>query len=118
MFFKQFTLGPLNLRIGGGDNWSQIDFGLTTCRSAGMASRETAVRIGFKSDHLLELSGQSNPNDQYIAPDGQVFYGKISLSPGGAVHILSAAQIYAEHVRCSLTAVGLKAADVAATVAV
>jgi hypothetical protein len=98
-FFKQLDLGPFSARIGGGQGWSQLDLSFWTNRNAGMAARETAVRLGFKSDHLLALTGKKNPNDSYVTPEGETVYGRISITPGGAVHVLSAAQVYAEQVR-------------------
>ena len=113
-FFKEITLGPVSLRLGGGSNWSELDLGFTTNRNAGMASRETAIRLGFKSDHLLELTGQSNPHDTYITPAGNTVYGVINITPGGAVHVLTAQQIFAEQVRKDATKAGLTAASGAA----
>lgn len=98
-FFKKLDIGPFSARIGGGQGWSQLDLSFWTNRNAGMAARETAVRLGFKSDHLLALTGKKNPNDSYVTPEGETVYGRISITPGGAVHVLSAAQVYAEQVR-------------------
>jgi len=80
-FFQQFTLGPISLRAGGGDNWSQFDLAFTTNRNAGQAARETAIRFGFKSDHLLALAGTDNANDTYVTPEGKTVYGKVSITP-------------------------------------
>jgi hypothetical protein len=109
-YFKELQLGALNIRLGGGEGWSQLEMGLTTHRSAGMAARETAIRVGFKSDHLLALTGQQNQNDTYITPAGETIYGRISITPAGAIHILSAAQIYAEQVRASVIKSGQQSA--------
>jgi hypothetical protein len=117
-FFKELTLGPLSLRAGGGDNWSQFDLAFTTNRNAGMAARETAVRFGFKSDHVLALTGTDNANDTYKTPEGDTVYGKVSITPGGAVHVLTAQQVYAETVHQAAIKAGLKnAADSAAGLA-
>ena len=110
-FFKQINIGPFSARIGGGDNWSQIDLGVSTNRNGGMAARETAIRIGFKSDHLLALTGKKNPNDTYITPEGEVVHGLVSITPGGAVHVLSAAQVYAEQVRKGIIGKALESAS-------
>jgi len=117
-FFKEFSLGPLSLRAGGGDNWSQFDLAYTTNRNAGMAARESAIRVGFKSEHLLAFTGTDNANDTYKTPEGDTVYGKVSITPGGAVHVLTAQQVYAETVRANATKAGLKsAADSAANLA-
>lgn len=114
-FFKELAIGPLSLRLGGGDNWSQIDLAYATNRNAGMAARETAVRLGFKSDHLLAFTGTDNANDTYVTPEGDIVYGKVAITPGGAVHVLTAQQVYAERVLANARKVGLKsAADSAA----
>jgi hypothetical protein len=117
-FFKELALGPLSLRAGGGDNWSQFDLAWTTNRNAGMAARETAVRFGFKSDHILAFTGTDNANDVYKTPEGDTVYGKVSITPGGAVHVLTAQQVYAERVHQAAIKAGLKsAADSAAGLA-
>jgi len=114
-FFKAINLGPFSVRLGGGDNWSQVDLAWTTNRDAGMASRETAVRLGFKSEHLLAFAGTDNANDTYVTPEGNTVYGKVSITPGGAVHVLTAQQVYAERVLADARKAGLKsAADSAA----
>lgn len=117
-FFKELVLGPLSLRAGGGDNWSQFDIGFSTNRNAGMAARETAIRFGFKSDHLLALTGTDNANDTYLSPEGDTVYGKVSITPGGAVHVLTAQQVYAAQVHERARKAGLQsAADTAAELA-
>jgi hypothetical protein len=110
-FFQQLALGPISLRAGGGDNWSQFDLAFTTNRNAGQAARETAIRFGFKSDHLLALAGTDNANDTYVTPEGKTVYGKVSITPGGAVHILTAHQVYAEQVHQANLKSGLQLAD-------
>ena len=109
-FFKELTFGPVSLRAGGGANWSQFDLAFTTNRNAGMAARESAIRFGFKSDHLLALTGTDNANDVYKTPEGDTVYGKVSITPGGAVHVLSAQQVYAERVHRAALKSGLELA--------
>jgi hypothetical protein len=109
-FFKELALGPISLRAGGGENWSQFDLAFTTNRNAGMAARESAIRFGFKSDHLLALTGTDNANDVYKTPEGDTVYGKVSITPGGAVHVLSAHQVYAERVHRAALKSGLELA--------
>ena len=109
-FFKELTFGPVSLRASGGDNWSQFDLAFTTNRNAGMAARESAIRFGFKSDHLLALTGTDNANDIYRTPEGDTVFGKVSITPGGAVHVLSAHQVYAERVHQAALKSGLKLA--------
>lgn len=91
----QLNIGPLVLRHFSGDNWSSTELAFATNPKGGMARRETAVRVGFKSDHLIAGLGRDNPNDRYVTPDGNIVFGKISFTPGGGVHVLSAAQVYA-----------------------
>jgi hypothetical protein len=109
-FFQEIILGPVSLRAGGGQNWSQFDLAFTTNRNAGMAARESAIRFGFKSDHLLALTGTDNANDTYKTPEGDTVYGKVSITPGGAVHVLSAHQVYAQRVHQAALKSGLELA--------
>lgn len=96
MFFRELSLGPVALRLAFGDNWSQFDTCFRTRPNGGQAMRETAVRVGFKSDHLVDILGQPNPNDTYITPSGETVYGRITMTPGGGVHVLSAQQVFAK----------------------
>lgn len=113
--FHAFNLGPLSIRFGQGDDFTQIDLAVVTNRNAGLAARETAVRLGWKSEHILALTGQNNPHDTYVTPAGDTVYGKIAISPTGAVSILSAQQVFAEQVLADARRAGLKsAADSAA----
>jgi hypothetical protein len=109
-FFKELALGPISLRAGGGENWSQFDLAFTTNRNAGMAARESAIRFGFKSEHLLAFTGTDNANDTYKTPEGDTVYGKVSITPGGTVHVLSAHQVYAERVHQAALKSGLELA--------
>jgi len=90
-----FNLGPLAIRQFSGDNWSHLEVAFRTNGKGGMAARETAVQVGFKSEHLIQTIGKDNPNDKYITPEGNVVFGKISITPGGGVHVISAAEIFA-----------------------
>jgi len=90
-----FNLGPLAIRQFSGDNWSHLEVAFRTNGKGGMAARETAVQVGFKSEHLIQTVGKDNPNDKYVTPEGNVVFGKISITPGGGVHVISAAEIYA-----------------------
>jgi hypothetical protein len=59
----------------------------------------------------LALAGTDNANDTYVTPEGETVYGKVSITPGGAVHILSAHQVYAEQVHQANLKSGLQLAD-------
>lgn len=91
----EINLGPLSLRVHAHRNWSNIELGFTSNRDGGMAVRETAIRVGFKSEHLIDALGTDNPNDTYLAPDGTTILGKICVLPGKGVHVLDARQVYA-----------------------
>lgn len=102
----ELSIGPIDLRFFSGDNYTRFEVAAVTNRKGGMARRETAINIGYKSDHWTEAFGRDNPNDRYVTPDGNIIFGKISFTPGGGVHVLSAAQVYA----ASLSKEALKAA--------
>lgn len=109
----ELNIGPITVRHYSGDNWSNTEVALVTNRNGGMSRRETAVRLGFQSEHLIQAFGRDNPNDRYTTPEGNIVFGKISFTPGGGVHVLSAAEVYA----AGLRAVALKqAADQAVEV--
>lgn len=91
----EINLGPITLRHYSGDNWSNTELAFVTNRHGGMSRRETAVRVGFHSEHLVQAFGRDNPNDRYTTPEGNIVFGKISMTPDGGVHVLSAAQVYA-----------------------
>jgi hypothetical protein len=94
-----FTLGPIDIRYFSGSNWSNLELALVTARKAGQAQRETTIRTSFKSDHLVELLGEDDPTDQYIAPGGEIYYGKTFAGVDGDTHSLSAEQVYAGQLR-------------------
>lgn len=114
----QLSLGPLELRFFSGQNWSTFEVGLITARKAGQAQRETTLRTSFKSEHLLELLGEEDPTDQYIAPGGEVFHGKTFAGIDGEVHSLSAESVYAAHLRKQALREAAKAAKAAAAIPV
>jgi hypothetical protein len=114
----QLSLGPIDIRFFSGSNWSTFEVGLVTARKAGQAQRETTLRTSFKSDHLIELLGEEDPTDQYIAPGGEVFHGKVFTGIDGDAHSLSAEQVYAGHLRKQALKEAAKQAKIANAAAV
>jgi hypothetical protein len=90
----EFNLGPITFRAYSGDNWSHLELAFATNARGGMARRETAVRLGLKSEHLIQMRGKDNPNDSFVTPEGNVVFGKIDVNPAG-VFVLSAKDVYA-----------------------
>lgn len=90
----KINLGPFSFRHYAGDNWSHLELAFVTNRNGGMARRETAVKAGFKSDHITDMAGKNNPADKFVNPDtGSIYFGKIVKVPGGFATI-SAAEVY------------------------
>jgi hypothetical protein len=88
------NLGPAFLRFyANGSNWSHLEVGYVSNRDCGLARRESAITIGFKSEHALELFSVENPADRYIAPDGTVTHGRICVQ-GSRTYALSAEQVF------------------------
>jgi hypothetical protein len=85
--------GPAFVRFYSGDNWSRFELGVATRAQAGLARRETALLLGFKSDHALERLSVDNPADRFIAPDGSITYGRLCIQ-GSRHYALSAEQVY------------------------
>lgn len=80
----QLSLGPIELRAYNifdserpeASNWTELGLAFVTGRKDGVAIRETAVKVGFKSDHAIEMFGEDNPNDS-IEINGKTYYGKV-----------------------------------------
>ena len=89
----ELKLGPAFLRLYSGSNWSHLELGVATCPDGGLARRETALSLGLKSEHALEIFSAENPTDRYVAPDGSITYGRICVQ-GRRTYSLSAEQIY------------------------
>jgi len=86
----ELNLGPLSLRVYRGNGWWSAVGGIVTNRDSDLASRETAVRVSAKSEHLTDLTGKDNPDDVFTCPvSGELFFGKTGFSP------LTAQQVYA-----------------------
>lgn len=105
------SFGPLEFRIFSGDtavldpkadaqpnrtaNWTDLEFAVVTDRSeAGFATRETALRTGFKSEHLLEAIGEDDTSDIKVV-NGTTYHGKRSAGFDGKDHVLTAEQVAA-----------------------
>ena len=105
------SFGPFEFRLFSGDtaildpkanaqpdrtgNWTDLEFAFVTDRSeAGFATRETALRTGFKSEHLLELAGEDDTSDTKVV-NGTTYNGKRSTGFDGKDYVLSAEQIAA-----------------------
>ena len=87
------SIGNAFLRVYSGSNWSTIELGFATNRNGGLARRESALSLGFKSDHALEVFSVENPADRYIAPDGTITHGRICVQ-GSRTYALSAEQVF------------------------
>jgi len=104
----ELNLGPLSLRAYSEEGWWSVIGGIVTNRDSGLASRETAVRLSAKSEHITDMTGKDNPDDVFTCPvSGELFFGKTGFSP------LSAQQVYAATLIKRAKAVGLKDAQAA-----
>lgn len=93
------TLGPIEFRLASGNNWSTAELALVSGRKGGLAQRETAVRAAFKSEHLLELAAEDNPQDA-VTIDGVTYTGKKADGiDADSPHVLSAQQVAARAIR-------------------
>lgn len=110
----QLSIGPIDIRLFGGENWTNVELAFVTARDAGPASRETTLRAGFKSEHLLEAFGEDDPADA-LNIDGTTYVGKATKGPDGVKHTLSAVQVAARVERAQAMRQGLRAAQQAAT---
>lgn len=86
-------IGPCFLRAYSGSNWSHVELGVATNRNGGLARRESALSLGFKSEHALEVFSVDNPADRYVAPDGTITHGRICVQ-GSRTYSLSAEQVF------------------------
>ena len=87
------SIGKLFFRSYSGSNWSHVELGFATNRNAGLARRESALSLGFKSEHALELFSVENPADRFVAPDGTITLGRICVQ-GSRTYTLSAEQVF------------------------
>lgn len=74
-------------------NWTELDIAYVSGRKDGIAVRETAIKVAFKSDHAIEMFGEDNPADS-IEINGVTYYGK--TVPGvdkDTPHVLTALQV-------------------------
>jgi hypothetical protein len=94
-FISQMDLhiGPCFLRAYSGSNWSHVELGFATNPNGGLARRESAITMGFKSEHALEVFSVDNPADRYLAPDGTITHGRICVQ-GSRTYTLSAEQVF------------------------
>jgi len=107
------NIGPLALRFYSGDNWSHAELALVTNRNGGQARRETALRAGFKSEHLIEAVGTDNPADTFEDPrTGTLYFGRIVQTPAG-VYTLSAKEVYTRSLYEKACKEGLQQAELA-----
>lgn len=93
------SLGPLELRFttnDTGNNWSNVVFAFVTNRDkGGFSTRETAVRAGFKSEHLLEALGEEDTSSTAVV-NGTTYHGRRSKGLDGNDHVLTAEQVAAK----------------------
>lgn len=112
LVMSTFILGPVEARFYSGNNWSNFKLAFVTNRNGGMARRETAIKGGFKSDHVTDMIGQDNPADTFEAPDGTLFFGKIVQTLSG-VHTVSAKEVYTKSLYQKAVKQGLNEATTA-----
>lgn len=91
----QISLGPIDIRFYSGKGWSSGELAFVTARKAGEATRETALRTSFKSEHLTEIFGEEDPTDTFTAPDGTTYHGRVTPGFDGDAHVITARQVYA-----------------------
>ena len=107
------SFGPIDVRFYAGLNWSNLELAWVTARKQGCAQRETTLRCSFKSEHLLDIAGTSNPNDK-LAINGTIYYGRRLTGIDGAFHSLTASQVAARALRIQAMQQGLQLANQAA----
>jgi hypothetical protein len=74
-------------------NWTEATLALVTGRKDGIAVRETAFKVGFKSDHAIEMFGEDDPSES-VEINGVTYFAKIVQSPEeGKPYRLSALQV-------------------------
>lgn len=115
LLMAQFDLGPLSFRFYSGHNWTHAEVAFVTNRNGGMARRETAAHVGFKSEHLIDAIGKENPADTFECPDtGTLFFGKIVQTPTG-VYAVTAKEVYTKALYERACKQGLSQAEQATT---
>jgi hypothetical protein len=87
------SIGNAFLRVYSGSNWTRVELGFATNRNGGLARRESALSLGFKSEHALEVFSVENPADRFVAPDGTITHGRICVQ-GSRTYTLSAEQVF------------------------
>ena len=74
-------------------NWTEAVAAFVTGRKDGISVRETAVKVGFKSDHAIEMFGEDDPSES-IEINGVTYFAKVVQSPEeGKPYRLSALQV-------------------------
>ena len=107
------NIGPIAFRVYSGSNWSSAELAWVSNRNGGMARRETAVKAGFKSDHLTDMIGKDNPADHFSCPEtATIYFGKIVPVPTG-VYTISAREVYTKALYTKAVKQGLAAAETA-----
>lgn len=108
----ELNVGPFALRINSDrNNWTNAELAFVSNRNGGTARRESAIRAGFRSDHLIDMVGKDNPADEFICPTtGQKFFGKIVSTPSG-VYAISAKDVYTKSLYTKACKEGLQAAE-------
>lgn len=104
------SLGPIELRFYSGDTaildpanqgtptngWTNLELAFVTGRdNAGFSTRETAIKTGFKSDHLLEMTGEEDTSDTVVV-NGTTYHGRLARGLDGRNHVLTARQVAAK----------------------
>jgi hypothetical protein len=107
------NFGPFSARFYSGSNWTNYELALVFNRNGGMARRENAMRLGFKSESLIDAVGKDNPADSFECPEtGTLYFGKIVQAPTG-VYTISAKEVYTKALYTKAVKHGLAAAETA-----
>lgn len=87
---------PIRFRVFSAENFLSAELALITRPQGGLARRETAIRVGFKSDHLVAMVGRENLADVFEDPDtGTLYVGRIITTPDGVLAVTSR-ELYTE----------------------
>lgn len=104
------NLGPIEFRLASGNNWSTAELAFVSAKKNGLAQRETAIKTGFKSEHLIEVFGEDNPADTVKVGD-VTYAGKVVPGLDGEQHVITAEQVAARAQRAEAIRAADKAGD-------
>lgn len=106
------NLGPISFRAyADTEGYSNFVLGFTTNRHGGDAARETAIRAGFKSEHITQWIGEKNLADKFEDPaTGTLYFGRFCKTPTGVFYI-NAKSVYMQALYQRAVRSGLEAAE-------